>query len=147
MGPDALPRAVRERRPPPPAPAPCLPPPPGSQRARRAAGRPDAAREFAAGGPRRRSALFPRSPTPPCRRRPATERPHRVPHLRARRLPLLHLLNYKGAEGRLCPPGGSLLAGPAAPPAAASPAATAWLRAGDRVPPPLPRLSELLGSF
>lgn len=115
MGPDALPRAVRERRPPPPAPAPCLlplPPPPGSQRARRAAGRPDAAREFAAGGPRRRSALFPRSPTLPCRRWPATERPHRAPHLRARRLPLLHLLNYKGGEGRLCPPGGSLLAAP-----------------------------------
>lgn len=93
---------MRERRPPPPAPAPGPPPPPprrGLQRARRGAGQPDAARELAAGGPRRPSALFARSLTLPCRRRPAPERPHGAPHLRARLLPLLHLLNYRRQRG------------------------------------------------
>lgn len=105
-------RAVRERRPPPPAPAPSPPPPPppprGSQRAWRAACRPDAARELPAGGPRRRSALFPRSPPLPGGRRPTAERPHGAPHLRARRRLLLHLLNYKDSERRLCPPLGGV---------------------------------------
>lgn len=118
----------------------------GSQRAWRAAGRPDAARARCGRTPAPLRFVPPLACTP-RRRRPAPERPHGAPHLRARRLPLLHLFNYKGSAGSPCPPGGSPLAGPAAPPAAAAPAATAWLRAGDRVPPPLPRLSELLGSF
>ncbi|XP_064221859.1 proline-rich protein HaeIII subfamily 1-like [Aotus nancymaae] len=146
MGQDAPPRgAVRERRrPPPPGPALRPSPPPGSQRARRAAGRPNAARALAAGGPRRCYALFPGRLHFPA----GAGRLPSDPHLRTRRRPLVHLRHYKGTEGRPRPPGRPPLSGPAAPPtAAASPAATARLRAGNRVPPPLPRLSELLGSF
>ncbi|XP_039325084.2 uncharacterized protein LOC120363966 [Saimiri boliviensis] len=127
MGQGAPPRgAVRERRrPPPPGPAvrppPPPPPPPGSQRARRAAGRPNAARALAAGGPRRCYALFPARLHYPA----GAGRLPSYPHLRTRRRPLVHLRHYKGTEGRPCPPGGPPLAGPAAPRAAASPAATA----------------------
>lgn len=75
-------------------------------------------------------------------RRPATPRsPSPASTPTAAPPPLRHRGRRGGSVLR-----GSPRAGPAAPPAAA-PAATAWLRAGDRVPPPPPRLSELLGSF
>ncbi|XP_032035658.1 transcription initiation factor TFIID subunit 4-like [Hylobates moloch] len=109
----------------------------------RPAGQPNAARALAAGGPRSCSALFPARLHFPA----GAGRLPSDPHLRARRLPLVHLLHYKGNEGRPRPPRRPPFSGPAAPLAAASPAATARLRAGNCVPPPLPRLSELLGSF